>query len=126
MLLGDRRIVCAFDLYCRMEVSHWASAAEPGPGRASRYSRAARSNFTVPEVADRKAVKEQTPPPTATVPPEPANATSPQPQVVGQPAKRPSVFERIQPLVLARFPFDVPTVIAIFRSLLFSADGSIH
>ena len=71
-----------------------------------------------PGAANRKAVKE--PPSSETAPPspEPANAISPQPQGVGQPAAKPSVFERIQPLV-ARFPFDVPTVIVIFGPILF-------
>jgi hypothetical protein len=71
-----------------------------------------------PEVADRKAGKEQTPPEAVPTSPEPANAITPQPQGAARPAAKPSVLERVQPLI-KRFPFDVATIIVVFGPILF-------
>ena len=102
-------------------IAEWKSQIGPPPAEP-----AAQANLPAPpaaalpspEVADRKAMKEQAPPETAPTPAEPANAINAQPQGVGQPAAKPSIFERVRPLV-ARFPFDVTTVIVIFGPILF-------
>ena len=101
-------------------IAEWKSQIGPPPAEPAAQANlpAPPAALPSPEVADRKAMKEQAPPETAPTPAEPANAINAQPQGVGQPAARPSIFERVRPLV-ARFPFDVTTVIVIFGPILF-------